>query len=289
MSHQKQPDHLLLSCERTRSAEARDSLKRLLADWALAPACPLSHNSDVLRAQEEVKRHITNSLWHCQLCGKRFRAEHFLDKHLALRHPEVTDDVPRLAARTCMADLCGVVVPCLPLTSSPLPLVSYIRLQKKSLTALPDDHELAHELEHDHDDDHNVCTDKNEQAARRHVCIDMVRRCVPPGAVTELARRRLHRNLCDDAQRAECMSWSERREWREQIESGRLMPTHLVVGWVLLVGLVLCGAFAWLLRYGNIQRAKFDRAARLRRPRKVLRSQTLPGEGMTRRRIKATS
>jgi hypothetical protein len=259
---------LLESCERTRSAEARAGLERILGGVLLAPGCPLAPDADVLQAQEDAKQRIASSLWECKLCRKRFRTETFLDKHLSRSHTNVHYGVPRNATLTCLADLCGVAVPCLPSTFNPLPLVSYSRL----LGSNGMDH--GHERDHDHD----LCTDKTEQAARRHVCVDIVRRCVPAGAVSEKARRRLHTALCSDAQRAECMSWEERRSWANRVASGGRMPTYCVVGFTIVAALM---SAVFLVRC--VKRREESRRSRRKEWRRGMRY-AQPSSGTSRRR-----
>lgn len=112
--------HVLRHCDRTRSSEARHALQSEL--WTpllshgihLTSSCILAPANDVLLLQELSKTHPNSQLWQCSLCSKLFRSEHFLDRHLSRKHPDLRPQ----SASVCLADLCSSIVPCLPTTTS---------------------------------------------------------------------------------------------------------------------------------------------------------------------------
>lgn len=131
--------HQLDECDRTRSAEARRALRKLV--WEplkahgvkLRPPCPLCEEVDILSKQEEAKKRLGREVWECQLCGKLFSSEHHVDMHQARRHSHERYSNGTL----CLADLCDIYVPCIPYLmhdnkSSVKPLVSSNLLQSNT-------------------------------------------------------------------------------------------------------------------------------------------------------------
>ena len=92
------------------AARAADALVLLPAREAgveLDPGCPLAPERDMYFALHAAKSHAVGLQWHCALCGKSFVREHYLDKHIRLRHPHV---IPSRADE-CLADYCGFLAP----------------------------------------------------------------------------------------------------------------------------------------------------------------------------------
>lgn len=100
-------------CDRLEAQQARRAIDAqvlpLLGRRDLLPeACPLRKEYDALLDQEIKKERIGSGHWKCGLCGKRFRNEWYLDKHLELKHNDSSDH----GSRRCYADFCGVLVSC---------------------------------------------------------------------------------------------------------------------------------------------------------------------------------
>lgn len=164
-------EHILLHCDRTRSKEARYSLDRFLWEplkWQqmrLSPECLLAPQNDILRAQEAQKLLMPDGLWKCSLCGKIFRSEHYHDKHLARKHSNMRYDT----GTSCLADFCGTLVPCAPLTPHALPSVSTILLLRQDKGLSPSDEIRGKEH----------CSNQRIQRNRVHACEEAIRRCLP--------------------------------------------------------------------------------------------------------------
>jgi len=195
-------EDILAHCDRTRSKEARYALQRLVWEplkalgTTLSSDCPLAREADVLREQEAQKHHHIDSLWECLLCNKKFSSEHYLDKHLARRHAAVRND----EGATCFAELCGVVVPCVPLNSELLPPVS------SALLAVPVSSDVApgESLK-------PFCEDSVQHRRRLHSCEEIVRQCMQhaKSSLSQRQRRqevaRLRVDLCERALEVECV------------------------------------------------------------------------------------
>ena len=68
-------------------------------------SCQLNPALDVYREQELNKKEVSRGDWKCLFCGKHFRSEDYLDKHMHNRHMDkLTND----STTTCLADLCPV-------------------------------------------------------------------------------------------------------------------------------------------------------------------------------------
>lgn len=253
--HSSVVEDIAWRCDRTGSAEARAALHAAL--WrrgvALAEGCPLSRGADILAASEAIKHRVSDVLWECTLCRKRFRTEHFLDKHLARRHADVYGD-----GRKCLADLCGVLVPCMPVTRVPLPHVSTM------LMRVEDGDEGAVEI--GPVGVVSPCDDAVERRSRMHACADVVRSCLGvtnaerPSRETRKLQRRLESELCERALQVECTRREE--AWATfgspsvfYDEDSNAKFVRIAFGWILLAVLI---AAAW----GNY---KF-RKARLGQP-----------------------
>jgi len=84
------------------------------ASTAAVPAsCPLHAYANVFRRHENAKHKLNIHNWKCDICGKAFSSEAYLDAHLERRHMHQLlhehsedDDVP---TPTCLADHCDVL------------------------------------------------------------------------------------------------------------------------------------------------------------------------------------
>ena len=98
-------------CSRPRSRAARAVLRRDFFPIVeahgvqLSRRCPFHAASDMLLAHEAHKRKERASRWHCEYCGKVFRTEHYLDRHLNAHH----NDQLAPDAAVCLADHCDVL------------------------------------------------------------------------------------------------------------------------------------------------------------------------------------
>lgn len=260
---------LLESCDRTRSNEAREALRRLLwnaaeaRNLALPRDCPLAPAADVLQWQEATKRPISASHWRCGLCGKNFRSEHFLDKHLARKHAAAGPGEASIGAeveKVCLADFCGASVPCLPLGKEYIPSVSTVLVRRE-------------DSEHEHKDGQRqgmtfgersspaprVCRDHVEKRAVMHSCVAVVDRCVPldgtrPEAEVAQFRYYLVGALCDDAFEVECATWPDKLARRAHLLSKNSISTRHTLGWIALlltVVVYVMGRYMSRLRRGE--------------------------------------
>lgn len=259
---------ILVHCDRTRSKEARFALERLLwkpllsQNIELLSDCPLSRENDILRAQESHKHHMHDDLWQCSLCNKVFRSEHFLDKHLARKHPGVRHDF----GTSCFAELCGVLVPCMPLTPGALPPVSTI------LTISQDRGEdVAHEPT-----TKPFCTDRSLHQTRVRACEEIIRHCLPhSGSVMSgfsphgMLLYQLREDLCERAIEVECVArakvWSRFGPPERVLRPRRDGSVIQYLGWIFLLVLL---AFTALWRRSRKMNAETRSLARRQRRRK---------------------
>ncbi|KAJ9505465.1 hypothetical protein QJQ45_024798, partial [Haematococcus lacustris] len=129
-----------LHCDRERSREARDIITkagfaRLVADLhtstlvepypsvqyvfpqlgnkvkQLPAGCPLlpSVDVDVLLAHEQHKARKNAKHMKCQYCGKMFKSELFIDRHMQRKHVDQVPEATLQTAHICLADLCDVL------------------------------------------------------------------------------------------------------------------------------------------------------------------------------------
>lgn len=172
--HEQVALDILHHCDRTRSKEARYALTILA--WRplrahniyLQPDCILSGEGDILRRQEALKHQLNSAAWNCEICGKIFKTEHHLDMHLARRHGNERHN----NGTVCLADLCGVAVPCVPLDYPPLSPVSTAALaalakQNNNVRVTPAVTPLP-----------SVCTDEVARRRRVQSCTHIVSECL---------------------------------------------------------------------------------------------------------------
>lgn len=249
--HAAVADDILFHCDRTRSKEARYALNRLL--WRplkllrtpLSADCIVASHNDILRAQESRKLYAQDGLWQCLLCQKVFRSEHFLDKHLARKHPTFRYN----HGTTCLADLCGVLTPCLPMTHRPLPPVS-------SASLLGEDKGVV--IRENLEERSNICNDSILEKRRVESCMEVYQDCLLHGLHAQKSGtnlgilRRIRRDLCEQAIVVECVP---RRVARSVVGVPErvLRPTanryishySLLAVIILLLGLLLRKCYFW--------------------------------------------
>lgn len=99
------------SCDRRLSRAARKVVRDVVRPLAetlgveVSPHCPLHADNDFLWAHERHKRADSQRQWRCGLCGKIFKAEHYLDRHLERRH----EDELNATQTACLADYCDIL------------------------------------------------------------------------------------------------------------------------------------------------------------------------------------
>ena len=71
---------------------------------SLPTTCQINPRLDLYRAQEINKQEVTRGDWKCLYCGKRFRSEFYMDRHMHTMHSDKLDKT----ATTCLADLCPI-------------------------------------------------------------------------------------------------------------------------------------------------------------------------------------
>mmetsp|Transcript_45375 Transcript_45375/g.116120 ORF Transcript_45375/g.116120 Transcript_45375/m.116120 type:complete len:270 (+) Transcript_45375:171-980(+) len=90
-------------CDRRESRLARQVLHEHVtphltaAGMELPIACRLHPKHDMYRDQEEHKKQLRVGNWRCDYCGKLFKAEEYLDKHMDNRHSNMTQGTVCLA------------------------------------------------------------------------------------------------------------------------------------------------------------------------------------------------
>ena len=67
-------------------------------NYELPPDCPLRPDLDLYAPYEAAKKKIKRDLWQCKLCNKQFKAEGYLDRHIASKHQ---DDLPTVRRGLC--------------------------------------------------------------------------------------------------------------------------------------------------------------------------------------------
>jgi len=66
--------------------------------------CPFNPNYNMYKDQEINKTMITRHEWKCEICGKRFRSEFYLDRHMDNRHKSLVQH-----DGGCVGDLCSML------------------------------------------------------------------------------------------------------------------------------------------------------------------------------------
>lgn len=228
-------DGVLWQCDRTRSAEARASLRAVA--WSrgllLGRECLLSPARDILSASEAAKEALSASLWRCRVCGKQFLTEEFLDRHLARRHPQL-----RLSGDLCLARLCGRLVPCVPRAHPPIAPVSSARVLAQTAPVAVAGEEWGRQMPVP---DPDPCRSRAAASAARAACRSVVRECTridrPARFATRMRELRatLDKRLCDAALAVECTPVDERwRKFGPLAERGGETSSVNTFGWVVV-------------------------------------------------------
>lgn len=262
--HPEIAEHILIHCDRTRSKEARFALERLLWEplrshqMQLASDCVLSPENDILRAQETQKHLMHDGLWQCSLCRKIFRTEHYLDKHLARKHSELRNST----GTSCLSDLCGVLVPCVPLTPRALPPVSTILLLRQDSGQPIAEGAKAKPY----------CNNRRLRRNRVHACEEVIRHCLHDhvsfhsGFSSHGKLDDFREDLCERAIDIECVArddvWSRFGPPDRALRPGKKRSLPWNLGWTILLLLVM---FVVIWRRSNQNRS----AGHQRRRRKA--------------------
>ena len=104
-------DHPPLLCDRPTAREARKAIKDMLVPLArsfgaeMSESCPLHKDHDRLSAHEAKKRALSQFQWRCELCGKTFRSERYIDMHMDRKHL----DTLAPGATTCLGEFCDIL------------------------------------------------------------------------------------------------------------------------------------------------------------------------------------
>lgn len=95
-----------MSSRLVRSFLVKDVYPRLPFDAALLPdSCQLNPKLDRYRWQEGNKTEVSRGDHKCMLCGKHFRTEFYLDKHMHLAHGSALQGG---VGAVCLGDLCPI-------------------------------------------------------------------------------------------------------------------------------------------------------------------------------------
>ena len=101
-----------LNCDRHLAREARRIVKDVVTTLAtslraeVASSCPLHASNDHLLPHEERKKALTQWQWRCAECGKLFKSEHYLDRHLDRKHASLLNSSH---ATTCLGEYCDIL------------------------------------------------------------------------------------------------------------------------------------------------------------------------------------
>lgn len=107
---QPQPQSHSLECSREASRRVRSYLgasvypKLSIGAESLPLTCQIHPSLDLYRVQELSKQEVARGDWKCLYCGKHFRSEFYIDRHMHNMHRDRLDK----AATTCLADLCPI-------------------------------------------------------------------------------------------------------------------------------------------------------------------------------------
>ena len=91
--------HIHQECARMQSRQARKIIAtRVVAvakkhGYELPAGCPLHSNNDCYLEQEAHKRELRKNVWKCEHCGKQFRTEFYIDRHMDNKHADKLNEV----------------------------------------------------------------------------------------------------------------------------------------------------------------------------------------------------
>eukprot|EP00300_Choanocystis_sp_HF-7_P011147 c17326_g1_i3.p1 GENE.c17326_g1_i3~~c17326_g1_i3.p1 ORF type:complete len:290 (+),score=62.88 c17326_g1_i3:118-870(+) len=98
------------ACSREKSRKVRSIIREYILkevekrEYELPDSCELDPENDMQLPQEEEKHFVSVREWRCGKCGKRFKSEEFLDKHLYRKHKDMVSE----DRTVCLADLCEI-------------------------------------------------------------------------------------------------------------------------------------------------------------------------------------
>ena len=104
-------DHPPLLCDRATAREARKAIKDMLIPLArsygaeMSASCPLHKDHDRLFEHEAKKKTLSQFQYRCEICGKMFRSERYIDMHMDRKH---LDTLPT-SATTCLGEFCDIL------------------------------------------------------------------------------------------------------------------------------------------------------------------------------------
>jgi hypothetical protein len=88
-----------LDCARKQSRQARKIINdRVISvakkhGYALPPDCPFHPENDCYLEQEAHKKELRKNVWECKHCGKQFRTEFYIDRHMDNKHMDKLNEV----------------------------------------------------------------------------------------------------------------------------------------------------------------------------------------------------
>ncbi|KAL1514616.1 hypothetical protein AB1Y20_003710 [Prymnesium parvum] len=224
-AHAQDHEHPALLCNRAAAREARKEVRDMLIPLVksygarMSPVCPLHKEHDRLLGHESQKKALTISNWRCEICGKSFRSEHYIDMHLDRKH---LDTLPHTAT-TCLGDFCDI-----------LRCPGWVNGVKARLRENPAD------------------CDERELEARRHYCQHLMHDCFAHLNETGHA---LFESL--DSQLCSALTCKWQLQLRDgkavppvvhaqvPLDRNSLGSTILAVVLLLVLGGLYCGVYCW--------------------------------------------
>ncbi len=81
---------MIEKCSRKASREVRKLVysSDIIQFGATHEHCRFKAKNDLFYDQEIHKQRITRIDWKCKYCGKHFKSEHYIDKHMWLKHSD---------------------------------------------------------------------------------------------------------------------------------------------------------------------------------------------------------
>jgi hypothetical protein len=167
------------TCSRPVSRHVKELIARLYIPetYSLPENCPFHPANDMFAEQEALKGRVKSQNWQCQLedCGKIFKTEHYLDRHMSSKHTlDGTKGV-------CLADYCGIL---------------QCRGSVESVYNTYGQHQTAPVSLGGHA---NQCSDA-EMSEQKALCTHVIHKCFPPSDGDSLAHdlhNRYIRSLCN--------------------------------------------------------------------------------------------
>lgn len=78
------------SCSRSQSREIRSYFNKTFFHEIdpnyMSVICDINPINDLYLDQENHKQQISRNDWKCLYCNKRFKSEHYIDKHMSIKH-----------------------------------------------------------------------------------------------------------------------------------------------------------------------------------------------------------